>query len=149
MAIIEVIAEKKACLENKTPQRSNSTPAASTLLLHLHHLTQKGLIGCPGTNHLLFSHRCTRCVFNTLIRCDKFNELVSEEEKPVRLWFSESDSQGNLWTADSCQPHSSSSSQLNSTALQSDGNLGNTLNASSGNCKCLRCDVSRLVTLTW
>ncbi|TNN66227.1 hypothetical protein EYF80_023566 [Liparis tanakae] len=90
MAIIEVIAEKKACLENKTPQRSNSTTSPSNPAAPphppLHHLTQKGLIGCPGpTTYCFPPMHLVR--FNTLIRCDKFNELVSEEEKPDLLLY--------------------------------------------------------------
>ena len=78
----------------------------------LHHLTQKGPTGCPGPATYCFPPRRS-AHFNTLIRCDKFNELVCEEEKAGQVMISESGSQGNLWTADSCQPHSSSSSQLN------------------------------------
>ncbi|CAB1418027.1 unnamed protein product [Pleuronectes platessa] len=53
---------------------------------HLHHLTQKGLIGCPVLTTYCFPPMLSERV-NTLIRCDKFNELVPEEEKlPIKLY---------------------------------------------------------------
>lgn len=114
--------KKGGLLRNKSPQQSNSTtlpsnhadppkPAPSSTIWP----KKKGVIGCPGLTTYCFP-QMHWVRFNTLIRCDKFNEPVSEEDKLVRLWFPSQTHRGNLWTADSCQPHSSSSSQLNINA---------------------------------
>ena len=88
MAIIEVIAEKKASREIK----ANSGP----IQLQLHRQTnaphppdkfkQTRRPYWPGPRRLLFPADAL-ARFTALIKSDKFNEPLSEKEKLLRLWF--------------------------------------------------------------